>query len=66
LFMVVRGLITVQGAQLHHATQIARECGVPFVNLPADDYDSLPDKAHAELDGSAGTVTIFPVAVPSR
>jgi len=30
LFMAVRGLVTVQGAQLRHVIQIARECGVPF------------------------------------
>jgi phosphohistidine swiveling domain-containing protein len=59
LFMVVRGLVTVQGAHLHHATQIARECGVPFINLPGVDYASLPDNTRVELDGSAGTVTLL-------
>ncbi|MHB0874630.1 MAG: PEP/pyruvate-binding domain-containing protein [Anaerolineae bacterium] len=59
LFMVVRGLVTVQGAQLHHATQIARECGVPYVNLPDDDFDLLPDGVEVELDGSAGTLTVM-------
>lgn len=59
LLMVARGLVTVQGAQLHHATQIARECGVPFVNLPEGDLDSIPDHAQIAIDGAAGTVTFL-------
>jgi hypothetical protein len=31
---------------------------VPFVNLPADDYASLPDGARIEIDGGAGTVCL--------
>jgi pyruvate,water dikinase len=58
LFMVVRGLVTVQGSQLHHATQIARECGVPFINLPEADFADLPDRVEVELDGGAGLLTI--------
>jgi pyruvate,water dikinase len=59
LLMIVRGLVTVQGAQLHHAVQIARECGVPYVNLPEVEWDSIPDGARIALDGNAGTVTIL-------
>jgi phosphohistidine swiveling domain-containing protein len=58
LFMMVRGLVTVQGTQLHHATQIARECGVPFINLPEDALESLPDNQLIEIDGQAGTLSI--------
>ena len=58
LFMVARGLVTVQGAQLHHATQIARECGVPFINLPDINLDSLPDGIKIEIDGRTGTLII--------
>lgn len=59
LFMVVKGLITVRGVQLQHATQIARECGIPFVNLPAEAWDTIPDNVRIALDGEAGLVTIL-------
>jgi phosphohistidine swiveling domain-containing protein len=59
LLMVARGLVTVQGAQLQHAVQIARECGVPYVYLMEVEWDSIPDGARIAIDGSAGTVTIL-------
>jgi len=59
LFMVVKGLVTLRGAQLHHAVQIARECGVVYVNLPDDDLASIPDGAEVSLDGVTGTVAIL-------
>jgi len=59
LFTVVRGLVTVQGAQLHHAVQIARECGVVLVNLPDDDLAAVPDNAEISLDGVMGTVSVL-------
>lgn len=59
LFMVVKGLITVRGVQLQHATQIARECGIPFVNLPEEAWDSIPDNVRIALDGEAGLVMIL-------
>lgn len=59
LFMVVKGLITVRGVQLQHATQIARECGIPFVNLPEEAWDSIPDNVRLALDGEAGLVTVL-------
>ncbi|MBN2394089.1 MAG: hypothetical protein JXR84_25370, partial [Anaerolineae bacterium] len=59
LFMVIKGLITVRGVQLQHATQIARECGIPFVNLPEEDWDAIPDNARLWIDGEAGLVTIM-------
>ena len=59
LFMMVRGLVTVQGTQLHHATQIARECGIPFINLPEDTLESLPNNQFIEIDGQLGTLTIL-------
>jgi len=59
LFMVVKGLITVRGVQLQHATQIARECGIPFVNLPEEAWDNIPDNVRLAMDGEAGLVTIL-------
>ncbi|MBN1979483.1 MAG: hypothetical protein JW918_18960 [Anaerolineae bacterium] len=62
LLMIARGLVTVQGAQLQHAVQIARECGVPYVNLPEVEWNSIPDGARIAIDGYAGTVTVLEVA----
>ncbi len=59
LLMVARGLVTVHGAGLHHAAQIARECALPFVDLPQGDATSIPDGARIMLDGEHGTVTIL-------
>lgn len=59
LLMVVKGVVTVQGVQLHHAAQIARECGVPYVNLPEDGWESIPDGVPIILDGVQGTVEIL-------
>jgi phosphohistidine swiveling domain-containing protein len=59
LLVVARGLITVQGSQLGHAIQIARECGVPYVHLATDDWEIIPDGANVALDGLEGTVTVL-------
>ena len=59
LFMVVRGLVMVGGAQLHHAAQMARECGVPFINIAAGALTDLPDGCQVEIDGQAGTLKIL-------
>ena len=58
LFMIVRGLVTVQGAQLHHAAQISRECGIPFINLPNEELVHLPNGIVIEIDGQAGTLVV--------
>jgi pyruvate,water dikinase len=58
LFMVVGGLVTVRGSQLHHATQIARECGLPFINLPDANFSDLPDRVEVELDGKKGVLCV--------
>jgi phosphoenolpyruvate-protein kinase (PTS system EI component) len=57
--MVVKGLVTVQGSQLHHATQLARECGVPYINLTKNDWGSIPDNVRVALDGKSGLVTVL-------
>ncbi len=59
LFMVIKGLVTVRGVQLQHATQIARECGIPFINLPEDAWDSIPDNVKLSIDGNTGTVIVL-------
>jgi len=59
LLVVARGLVTVQGSQLGHTIQIARECGVPYVHLTTDDWESIPDGAKVALDGTKGTITVL-------
>ena len=59
LLLVARGLVTIQGGQLGHPTQIARECGVPYVHLPGDDWENVPDNKKIALDGVGGTVTVL-------
>jgi pyruvate,water dikinase len=59
LLVVARGLVTVQGSQLGHTIQIARECGVPYVHLATDDWENIPDGANVALDGVEGTITVL-------
>jgi len=60
LFMVVKGLVTLHDMPyLHHAIQIGRECGVPYVGLPNAGTDSIPDNAKIALNGTEGTVTVL-------
>jgi len=58
ILMLVKGLVTMDGYPCHHATQIARECGVIFINLPDAHRTSIPDNARVSLDGVTGTVTV--------
>lgn len=61
IFLVARGLVAATncGAGLHHALQIARECGVVYVELPDERVEQIADNALIELDGSTGLVTIL-------
>ena len=59
LLLAARGLVTIRGVQLQHAVQISRECGIPAVNLPDTEWETIPDGARIAVDGSAGTVTIL-------
>jgi hypothetical protein len=38
---------------------LARECGVPYINLTQKDWDSIPDNAKIALDGDTGVVIVF-------
>jgi phosphoenolpyruvate-protein kinase (PTS system EI component) len=60
LFLVVKGLVAANqcGAGLHHAAQIARECGVVYVELPGELANRIPDGSTIELDGDLGEVRI--------
>ena len=59
MLMGIKGLVTMECAQLGHAVQIARECGVPYVYLMGVEWDSIPDSAKIAIDGNAGTVTVL-------
>jgi pyruvate,water dikinase len=61
IFLVAKGLVAADncGAGLHHAIQIARECGVVYVELSKESVRQIADNALIELDGRAGLVTIL-------
>lgn len=42
----------------HHIAQIARECGVPVLEISPSDLDHIPDSARVTVDGAAGTVAM--------
>ena len=56
----VRGIVAVQGPMMwmHHLAQIARECGVPIVQISPEDMARIPDGAELAIDGSKGTVIL--------
>jgi phosphoenolpyruvate-protein kinase (PTS system EI component) len=59
LTLRVRGIVTQQSYfGMHHISQIARECGVPVVDIPSADMERIADGTHVSLNGSKGTVTI--------
>lgn len=60
LILRVQGVIVVQAGHTytHHIAQIARECGVPVLEIAPSDLDQIPDSAELMVDGSAGTVTL--------
>jgi hypothetical protein len=60
LLIAVKGLVSVNGPdRLHHAIQLARECGVVMVNLKGLNPEQIPDGVPLEIDGNAGTVTLL-------
>lgn len=59
LLMTVRGLVTIRGTHGGHTTQIARECGVPYVHLPDEAWDRVVDGQEIAVDGLEGTITIL-------
>ena len=61
LLMIVRGVVMVENSADSHISQIARECGIPVINLPKSGPASIPDNTQIILDGKAGTVTILGV-----
>jgi phosphohistidine swiveling domain-containing protein len=56
LLLVIGGLVMTKGEGLHHATQLTRECGVPFVVLAEEDVGRIADGAMLQMDGATGTV----------
>ena len=60
VLIAVKGLVSVNGPdRLHHAIQLARECGVVMVNLKGLDPEHIPDGVPLQVDGNAGTVTLL-------
>lgn len=65
LYLVAGGVVITRqsGTALHHALQLAREFGVPYVELAPGDAESIPAGAEIRVDGSAGTVEVLNTAV---
>lgn len=60
LMLRIRGMIVQHGPSwLHHIGQIARECGVPIVQISPEDMACIPEGRKLALDGTKGTVTII-------
>jgi len=60
VLIAVRGLVSINGPnRLHHAIQLARECGVVMVNLKGLDPEHIPDGVPLQVDGNAGTATLL-------
>jgi hypothetical protein len=60
LLLVARGLVVDEecGANLWHARNISRECGVVMISLEHEDAVGIPDNTKIALDGKTGTITI--------
>ena len=59
LMLRVQGMITQERlTNTTHIVQIARECGVPIVQVSPADTTRIPDGSMLSLDGSKGTVII--------
>lgn len=60
MMLRVRGMVIVDGPMMwmHHVAQIARECGVPIVQICPEEMARIPDGAEVKLDGFQGTVAI--------
>ena len=60
LLVLVKGMVTyIRWQWLHHAAQVARECGIVYLSLEDEDPGVIPDGAMIELDGDKGTVTVL-------
>lgn len=57
LFLAAAGVVVDVGAQLSHASIVARELGIPAVVGATDATRLLNDGQMIEVDGSTGTVT---------
>ena len=60
LILRVQGIVIVQfgSTYTHHIAQIARECGVPVLEIAPGDIDQIPEGAKVMVDGAQGTVAV--------
>ena len=56
----VKGIVAVNGPMMwmHHLAQIARECGVPVVQISPQEMVRIPDGSEIAIDGSKGTLSL--------
>jgi pyruvate,water dikinase len=57
VFHIISGIVLETGGILAHGSCLAREYGLPAVQLP-NAMSRIPDGATITLDGDAGTVTV--------
>jgi pyruvate,water dikinase len=57
VFLIISGVITETGGILAHAACLAREYGLPAVQMP-NALQIIPDGATVSIDGSTGQVTM--------
>jgi rifampicin phosphotransferase len=57
VFSVISGIVLETGGMLAHASCLAREYGLPAVQLPGA-LGRIPDSALVTVDGDTGTVTL--------
>ena len=56
----VKGIVAVNGPMMwmHHLAQIARECGVPVVQISPEDMARIPDGSELAIDDSEGRLIL--------
>ena len=60
MLLRVRGLVVTRGMWLgSHIGQIARECGLPIVQIDSTDLERLVEGHRIEVDGTRGVVTLI-------
>jgi pyruvate,water dikinase len=64
-FNIIIGIVTETGGPLAHAACLAREYGMPSVQLP-NAVTLIPDGATILIDGVAGRVTVLDEAPSSN
>jgi phosphohistidine swiveling domain-containing protein len=60
LFLLASAVVIDVGGPMSHGAIVARELGIPCVINTRDGTRRIPDGAHVEVDGTAGSVSVRP------